>query len=109
MKFYFRAQDIQILLPGVDTQSKLVVVWKRVPRRTTTGAIDVVEFEFNSALGSWNARSSQRRPLRSTLAQLESYGYGCFWHDAPSCGCFWRADRLLVAGLHESKRHDLTY
>ena len=43
MKFYFRAQDIQILLPGVDTQSKLVVVWKRGPRRTTTGAIDVVE------------------------------------------------------------------
>ena len=28
MKFYFRAQDISITLPGLDVQGKLVLVWK---------------------------------------------------------------------------------
>ena len=43
MKFYFRAQDISIQLPGHDTSSKLIVVWKRGPRRTETGPIEVKE------------------------------------------------------------------
>ena len=43
MKFYFRAQDINIKLPGYDTTGKLVVVWKRGPRRTETGPIEIKE------------------------------------------------------------------
>ena len=42
MKFYFRATDIFVTMPEVDIAGKLVLVWKRGPRRTTTGAIDVV-------------------------------------------------------------------
>ena len=36
MKFYFRAQDISVSLPGADIAGKLVLVWKRGPRRTVT-------------------------------------------------------------------------
>ena len=75
MKFYFRAQDIQILLPGVDTQSKLVVVWKRGPRRTTTGAIDVVE-SLSSVDGSLSrvARTSQDLALICTMFKNSKTG-----------------------------------
>ena len=43
MKFYFRAQDINIKLPGYDTTGKLVVVWKRGENRRQTEPIQIVE------------------------------------------------------------------
>ena len=43
MKFYFRAQDISVSLPGVDIAGKLVLVWKRGPRRTTTEPFAIKE------------------------------------------------------------------
>ena len=43
MKFYFRAQNIQVSLPGVDIAGKLVLVWKRGPRRTVTEPFPVKE------------------------------------------------------------------
>ena len=36
MKFYFRAQEILLDMPGLDVQGQVVLVWKRGPRRTMT-------------------------------------------------------------------------
>ena len=43
MKFYFRATDISVNLPDVDISGKLVLVWKRGPRRTTTEPFAIKE------------------------------------------------------------------
>ena len=66
MKFYFRAQDINIQLPGHDASGKLVVVWKRGPRRTETGPIEVKE-QLSSVDGS----------LRRTAATLQDLAIIC--------------------------------
>ena len=66
MKFYFRAQDINIQLPGHDTSGKLVVVWKRGPRRTETAPIEVKE-QLSSVDGS----------LRRTAATLQDLAIIC--------------------------------
>ena len=66
MKFYFRAQDISIQLPGHDASGKLVVVWKRGPRRTETAPIEVKE-QLSSVDGS----------LRRTAATLQDLAIIC--------------------------------
>ena len=43
MKFYFRASDIHVSLPEVDIAGKLLLVWKRGPRRTTTEPFEIKE------------------------------------------------------------------
>ena len=64
MKFYFRAQDINIQLPGHDTSGKLVVVWKRGPRRTETAPIEVKE-QLSSVDGSLRRTATTLQDLRA--------------------------------------------
>jgi len=50
MKFYFRAQDMSVLLPGLDIHGDIVVAWKRGYRRTATEPFAVKE-ELNPVNG----------------------------------------------------------
>jgi len=79
---------------SIDTEGHDALVLEGLKESLERGAIDVLEFEFNSALGSWNARSSVKRSLRGTLAQLEEYAYSCFWQGngciAPASGECWQ-------------------
>ena len=77
MKFYFRAQDISIQLPGHDTSGKLVVVWKRGPRRTETVPIEVKE-QLSSVDGS----------LRRTAATLQDLAIICTMFKNAKTGAF---------------------
>eukprot|EP00321_Phaeocystis_globosa_P016036 CAMPEP_0118812348 /NCGR_PEP_ID=MMETSP1162-20130426/2239_1 /TAXON_ID=33656 /ORGANISM="Phaeocystis Sp, Strain CCMP2710" /LENGTH=358 /DNA_ID=CAMNT_0006742067 /DNA_START=31 /DNA_END=1107 /DNA_ORIENTATION=- len=77
MKFYFRAQDINIQLPGHDTCGKLVVVWKRGPRRTETAPIEVKE-QLSSVDGS----------LRRTAATLQDLAIICTMFKNAKTGAF---------------------
>ena len=77
MKFYFRAQDINIQLPGHDTSGKLVVVWKRGPRRTETAPIEVKE-QLSSVDGS----------LRRTAATLQDLAIICTMFKNAKTGAF---------------------
>ena len=77
MKFYFRAQDINIQLPGHDTSGKLVVVWKRGPRRTETAPIEVKE-KLSSVDGS----------LRRTAATLQDLAIICTMFKNAKTGAF---------------------
>lgn len=72
-------------LLSVDTEGHDALVLEGLRGSLARGVIDVLEFEFNSQLGSWNARSSQRRTLRSTLEMLEFFSYSCFWQDSSGC------------------------
>ena len=77
MKFYFRAQDINIQLPGHDTSGKLVVVWKRGPRRTETAPIEVKE-QLSSVDGS----------LRRTATTLQDLAIICTMFKNAKTGAF---------------------
>ena len=74
MKFYFRAQDINIKLPGYDTTGKLVVVWKRGPRRTETGPIEIKE-QLSNVDGSLTrtAATLQDLALICTMYRVSSH------------------------------------
>lgn len=75
----------QIHFVSIDTEGHDALVLEGLKETLARGAIDVLEFEFNTNLGSWNARSSIRRSLRGTLAQLEEYAYSCFWQGSNGC------------------------
>ena len=83
MKFYFRAQDINIQLPGHDTSGKLVVVWKRGPRRTETAPIEVKE-QLSSVDGS----------LRRTAATLQDLAIICTMFKNAKTGAFESKPKL---------------
>ena len=62
MKFYFRATDIFVTMPEVDIAGKLVLVWKRGPRRTTTEPF-VVKETLSSVDGSLSRTASTSQDL----------------------------------------------
>ena len=88
MKFYFRAQDINIQLPGHDTCGKLVVVWKRGPRRTETAPIEVKE-QLSSVDGS----------LRRTAATLQDLAIICTMFKNAKTGAFESKPKLTRTPL----------
>ena len=51
LKYYFRADNIEVSLPGIDVSGKLVVTWKRGHRKTSTDAFAVRE-ELSNIDGS---------------------------------------------------------
>lgn len=77
MKFYFRAQDISIQLPGLDTSSKLVVAWKRGPRRTETGPIEVKE-QLNNVDGSLTRSANTLQDLALICTMFKNSKTGGF-------------------------------
>lgn len=62
MKFYFRATDIHVSMPEVDIAGKLVLVWKRGPRRTTTEPFPVKE-TLNNVDGSLSRTATTTQDL----------------------------------------------
>ena len=85
----------RIHLVSIDTEGHDAYVIEGLKDTLAKGAIDVLEFEFNSQLGSWNAKSTTRRTLQATLTTLESFSYQCFWQDSRGClspasGACWR-------------------
>lgn len=62
MKFYFRAQDISVALPGIDIAGKLILLWKRGPRRTQTEPFPVREV-LSSIDGSLSRTASTTQDL----------------------------------------------
>ena len=77
MKFYFRAQDINIQLPGHDASGKLVVVWKRGPRRTETGPIEVKE-QLSSVDGSLRRTATTLQDLAIICTMFKNVRTGGF-------------------------------
>ena len=77
MKFYFRAQDISIQLPGLDTSSKLVVAWKRGPRRTETGPIEVKE-QLSNVDGSLTRSANTLQDLALICTMFKNSKTGGF-------------------------------
>ena len=75
----------RVHLVSIDTEGHDSLVLEGLKDSLAKGLIDVLEFEFNSQLGSWNARSTQRRTLGGVLTMLESYSYGCFWQTGLGC------------------------
>lgn len=75
MKFYFRAQDISLQLPGMDVSGKLVLTWKRGPRRTTTQPFPIKE-KLNNVDGtlSRSAATSQDLALICTMFKNSKTG-----------------------------------
>eukprot|EP00966_Prymnesium_polylepis_P304944 7045569-Prymnesium_polylepis.1 len=75
MKFYFRAQEISVVLPGLDVTGKLVLTWKRGPRRTTTEPFPVKE-KLNQVDGSLvrSATTSQDLALICTMFKNSKSG-----------------------------------
>lgn len=72
-KFYFRAQDISISLPGADIAGKLVLVWKRGPRRTVTEPFTVKE-TLSSIDGSLSRMASTTQDLALICTMFKSRG-----------------------------------
>lgn len=62
MKFYFRAQDITVTMPGIDIAGKLVLVWKRGSRRSTTEPFPVKE-KLSSIDGSLSRTATTTQDL----------------------------------------------
>ena len=75
MKFYFRAQDISLSFPSVDVAGKVVLVWKRGPRRTQTEPFEVKE-KLSSIDGSLSrtATTSQDLALICTMFKNSKMG-----------------------------------
>jgi len=75
MKFRFTVQDIHLSMPDVDVAGKLVLVWKRGPRRTQTEPFEVKE-KLSSIDGSLSrsATTSQDLALICTMYKNKSTG-----------------------------------
>ena len=83
---YLQQESLRrVHLVSIDTEGHDAFVLEGLRGSLSRGVVDVVEFEFNSVLGSWNSRSSTHRTLRETLSTLESFRYGCFWQDSAGC------------------------
>ena len=77
MKFYFRAQDISVSLPGADIAGRLVLVWKRGPRRTTTEPF-VVKETLSSVDGSLSRTASTSQDLALICTMFKNAKSGAF-------------------------------
>ena len=75
----------RIHLLSIDTEGHDALVLEGLRNSLSKGVVDVIEFEFNVQLGSWNPRSTQRRTLHSMVLMLEANGYGCFWQSGDGC------------------------
>eukprot|EP00316_Scyphosphaera_apsteinii_P016391 CAMPEP_0119332338 /NCGR_PEP_ID=MMETSP1333-20130426/82509_1 /TAXON_ID=418940 /ORGANISM="Scyphosphaera apsteinii, Strain RCC1455" /LENGTH=374 /DNA_ID=CAMNT_0007342143 /DNA_START=23 /DNA_END=1147 /DNA_ORIENTATION=- len=74
MKFYFRAQDITVLLPNLDIRGSLVLVWKRGYRKTSTGPPEPFEIkeELNSVDGSLVRSASTTQDLAQICTMFKN-------------------------------------
>jgi hypothetical protein len=77
MKFYFRATDISVSMPTVDIAGKLVLVWKRGPRRTTTEPFPVKE-SLSSVDGSLSRTASTSQELALICTMFKNSRTGTF-------------------------------
>ena len=85
LKYYFRADNIEVSLPGLDVSGKLVVTWKRGHRKTSTDAFAVKE-ELSSIDGSISRTASTLEDLCLQNNDIRSRGlfalYQAFTADA---------------------------
>ena len=77
MKFYLRAQDIHVTLPGAELDGKLVLVWKRGPRRTQTEPFEVKE-KLSSVDGSLSRSASTTQDLALICTMYKNAKTGAF-------------------------------
>jgi len=77
MKFRFGVQDIQLSMPEVDVAGKLVLVWKRGPRRTQTEPFEVKE-KLSSIDGSLSRTASTPQDLALICTMYRNKGTGSF-------------------------------
>ena len=77
MKFYFRAQEIAVMLPGMDITGKLVLTWKRGPRRTTTEPFAVKE-KLDNINGSLVRSASTMQDLALICTMFKNSKSGAF-------------------------------
>ena len=77
MKFYFRAQDINVSLPGLDVDGKLILVWKRGPRRTQTEPFEVKE-KLSTVDGSLSRTASTSQDLALICTMFKNPKTGAF-------------------------------
>ena len=78
LKYYFRAQDICVLLPGfIDLTGKLAVVWKRGHRKTMTSAFPIKE-ELSSIDGSITRTATTLEDLALVCTMFKSARSGTF-------------------------------
>jgi len=77
MKFYFRAQDIVVTLPGAEVEGKLVLIWKRGPRRTQTEPFEVKE-KLSSVDGSLSRSATTNQDLALICTMFKNAKTGGF-------------------------------
>ncbi|KAL3916283.1 MAG: hypothetical protein SGPRY_006887 [Prymnesium sp.] len=77
MKFYFRAQDISLQLPGMDVSGKLVLTWKRGPRRTTTQPFPIKE-KLNNVDGTLSRSAATSQDLALICTMFKNSKTGAF-------------------------------
>lgn len=82
MKFYFRAQDISVSMPGIDVQGKLVLMWKRGYRRTATEPFEVKE-ELNPVDSSLSRSASTMQDLAQICTMFKNSRSGSFESKVP--------------------------
>ena len=72
LKYYFRAQDISLQLPGfIDLTGKLMLTWKRGHRKTTTSAFPIKE-QLSSVDGSITRTASTLEDLALVCTMFKS-------------------------------------
>ena len=77
MKFYFRATEISVSMPDLDVAGKLVLVWKRGPRRTMTEPFDVKE-TLSSVDGTLSRTASTTQDLALICTMFKNVRSGAF-------------------------------
>ena len=77
MKFYFRANNISVSMPEVDVAGRLVLVWKRGPRRTQTEPFEVKE-KLSSIDGSLWRSASTTQDLALICTMFKNVKSGAF-------------------------------
>ena len=77
MKFYFRATEICVSMPDLDVAGKLVLVWKRGPRRTMTEPFAVKE-TLSSVDGTLSRTASTTQDLALICTMFKNVRSGAF-------------------------------
>jgi len=77
MRFYFRAQDISVSLPGIDVRGSIILVWKRGYRRTATEPFEVTE-ELSSIDGSLTRTATTVQDLAQICTMFKNSRSGAF-------------------------------
>ena len=78
LKYYFRAQDICVQLPGlIDLTGKIVVGWKRGHRKTTTSAFPIKE-ELSAIDGTITRTATTLEDLALVCTMFKSARSGTF-------------------------------